>query len=337
MRRGRRLRYRHRPGGSGIAPHWPSTSLVGIEPAAGMRAIACQRASALPNVSILEGRFEALPLADESVGHLYSIHAFHWVSDVDRAIGELHRVLAPDADLDLFFAGRGTGQEFIGITSGILLRHLGLAGWLASAKLRKQLTLEQARELFGRGMPGRDVHVRELVQTHFRHARRSLGMVRTARGTLRRSRARGTERLLRRDSSGFTGPADRCRYSIHNADPARIDAVLSPSSVLPATIFRDSRIRHSTWPRLPREAPGVTSRVEGVPAVVLSFEDVRASAASSPYRLYPPVACGRTAATLARGCRRADARTSWAERRDRVVSPEPPQAFEVCRRLRVDA
>lgn len=145
----------------------PSTSLVGIEPAAGMRAIACQRASALPNVSILEGRFEALPLADESVGHLYSIHAFHWVSDVDRAIGELHRVLAPDADLDLFFAGRGTGQEFIGITSGILLRHLGLAGWLASAKLRKQLTLEQARELFGRGMPGRDVHVRELVQTHF--------------------------------------------------------------------------------------------------------------------------------------------------------------------------
>jgi ubiquinone/menaquinone biosynthesis C-methylase UbiE len=145
----------------------PSTRLVGIEPAAGMRAIASRRTSALPNVTVLEGRFEALPLADESVGHLYSIHAFHWVSDVDRAIGELQRVLAPGADLDVFFAGRGTGQEFIGATSGILLRHLGLAGWLASAKLRNQLTLEQAREAFGRGMPGRAVQVRELVETHF--------------------------------------------------------------------------------------------------------------------------------------------------------------------------
>ena len=144
----------------------PSTKLVGIEPAAGMREIASRRASGLPNVTVLDGRFEALPLADRSVGHLFSIHAFHWVSDVEASIAEIHRVLAPDADLDVFFAGRGTGQEFRG-TSPILLRHLGLAEWLASAKLRKQLTLEEAREAFGKGMPGRDVHVRELVQTHF--------------------------------------------------------------------------------------------------------------------------------------------------------------------------
>jgi ubiquinone/menaquinone biosynthesis C-methylase UbiE len=145
----------------------PSTRLVGIEPAAGMRAIASRRTSAFPNVTVLEGRFEALPLGDASVGHLYSIHAFHWASDVDRAIGELHRVLAPDADLDMFFAGRGTGQEFIKATSASLLRHLGLAGWLASARLRNQLTLDQAQQAFGRGLPGRDVHVREIVETHF--------------------------------------------------------------------------------------------------------------------------------------------------------------------------
>jgi ubiquinone/menaquinone biosynthesis C-methylase UbiE len=145
----------------------PSTRLVGIEPAAGMREIASRRTSALPNVTVLDGRFEALPLADESVGHLYSIHAFHWVGDVDPAIAELHRVLAPDADLDVFFAGRGTGQEFIRATSASLLRHMGLVGWLASARLRNQLTLEQAREAFRRGMPGRDVRVRELVETHF--------------------------------------------------------------------------------------------------------------------------------------------------------------------------
>lgn len=147
----------------------PSTKLIGIEPASGMRAIAARRTSHLPNVSIRDGRFEALPLGDGTVGHLISIHAFHWIRHlhVDSAIAELHRVLAPDGDLNLFFVARGTGQEFIGSTSGILRRHLGLARWLASAKLRTQLSLEQAEDLFGSGLPGRRVQVRELVETHF--------------------------------------------------------------------------------------------------------------------------------------------------------------------------
>jgi len=144
----------------------PSTRLIGIEPAPGMRAIACQRTAALPNVSVLEGRFEALPLADESVDHLYSIHAFHWVREIDRAIAEMRRVLAPHADLDLYFVGPGTGKEFIAITSPIVRRHLGLGPWLASARLRAHLTLEKAREVFGNGLPGHHIQVRELVETH---------------------------------------------------------------------------------------------------------------------------------------------------------------------------
>jgi ubiquinone/menaquinone biosynthesis C-methylase UbiE len=144
----------------------PSTRLIGVEPAPGMRALACQRTAALPSVSILDGRFEALPLADASVDHLYSIHAFHWVREIDRAIAELRRVLAPEADLDLFFVGQGTGKEFIAVTSPIVRRHLGLGPWLASARLRAHLTLEKAREVFGNGLPGHDIHVRESVETH---------------------------------------------------------------------------------------------------------------------------------------------------------------------------
>lgn len=144
----------------------PATRLIGIEPAPGMRAIACQRTAALPRVSVLDGRFEALPLADASVDHLYSIHAFHWVREVDRAIAELRRVLAPNADLDLFFVGPGTGKAFIAATSPIVRRHLGLARWLESARLRAHVTLEKARELFGNGLPGHPIHVRELVETH---------------------------------------------------------------------------------------------------------------------------------------------------------------------------
>jgi SAM-dependent methyltransferase len=144
-----------------------STRLIGVEPAPGMLAIARQRTAELPNVSVLEGRFEALPLADQSVDHLFSLLAFHWVRHVDRAIAELRRVLAPGADLDLFFVGAGTGREFIAVTSGIIRRHLGLGRWLASARLRAHLTFDKARELFTKGLPEHEVHVRERVETHF--------------------------------------------------------------------------------------------------------------------------------------------------------------------------
>ncbi len=144
----------------------PSTRLIGIEPAPGMRTIASQRTAALPNVSVLDGRFEDLPLPNASVDHLYSIHAFHWVREVDRAVTELRRVLAPDADLDLYFVGPGTGKAFIATTSPIVRRHLGLARWLESARRRAHLTLETAREVFGNGLPGHHIQVRELVETH---------------------------------------------------------------------------------------------------------------------------------------------------------------------------
>ena len=144
----------------------PPIRLIGIEPAPGMRAIACQRTSTLPNVNILEGRFEALPLPDQSVDHLYSIHAFHWVREIERAVGELRRVLARNADMDLFFVAPGTGKEFITITSPIVRRHLGLARWLESARLRAHLTPEKAREVFEKGLPEHHVQVRESVETH---------------------------------------------------------------------------------------------------------------------------------------------------------------------------
>ena len=144
----------------------PSTRVIGIEPAAGMRAIASQRTAVLPNVSVLDGRFEDLPLPNASVDHLYSIHAFHWVVEVDRAIAELRRVLTEDADLDLYFVGPGTGRAFIAATSPIVRRHLGLARWLESARRRAHLTLEKAGEVFGNGLPGHHIQVRELVETH---------------------------------------------------------------------------------------------------------------------------------------------------------------------------
>jgi ubiquinone/menaquinone biosynthesis C-methylase UbiE len=145
----------------------PQTKLLGIDPAPGMCELARERTAGFPNVRIMDGRFEAIPAANKSIDHLFSIHAFHWVGSVDRALTELRRVLTADADLDVFFAGRGTGPEFVAATSPILRRYLGFADWLMSAKLRVQLGPDEALEVFRRGLPEHEVHAHEQVETHY--------------------------------------------------------------------------------------------------------------------------------------------------------------------------
>ena len=66
----------------------PDVQFVGIEPAVNMREIAIKRTAKHPNVKVLDGRFENLPLESGSVDYLYSILAFHWTTDLE--IGRAH-------------------------------------------------------------------------------------------------------------------------------------------------------------------------------------------------------------------------------------------------------
>ena len=59
----------------------PGTRFIGVEPAEGMRVLAREVTANLASVELRDGRFEALPLQDTSVDYLYSIMAFHWVTD----------------------------------------------------------------------------------------------------------------------------------------------------------------------------------------------------------------------------------------------------------------
>jgi SAM-dependent methyltransferase len=65
--------------------------VVAVEPSTAMR-------ERLP--SALEGRAEAIPLADGAVGAVVVGDAWHWF-DPDRAAAEVHRVLAPGGPLVL--------------------------------------------------------------------------------------------------------------------------------------------------------------------------------------------------------------------------------------------
>lgn len=145
----------------------PEVRFIGIDPAENMRQLAAERTTSLPNVAILDGCFEKIPLPSESVDYLYSILAFHWTTDLGASVMELARVLRPTGEMDLFFIGRNNGREFIQKTTPIFLRYLGPAGLLHSAQLRKQLTREEAFQLFSHAFEASRLSVDESYCTYF--------------------------------------------------------------------------------------------------------------------------------------------------------------------------
>lgn len=140
---------------------------VGVEPAEKMREIAIARNAVYPNVRILEGRFENIPLESESVDYLYSILAFHWTTDLERSVAELARVLKPAGKMDLSFIGRNNGREFIQKTTPVFFKYMSPATMIQAASLRKQLRVEEASELFANAFGSSRVEVTESYQTYY--------------------------------------------------------------------------------------------------------------------------------------------------------------------------
>jgi ubiquinone/menaquinone biosynthesis C-methylase UbiE len=129
--------------------------------------IAAQKTGEQKNVEIRQGAFEKIPLETESVDYLYSILAFHWVTDLAASVTEIARVLKPNAEMDLFFIGRDNGREFIQETSAIFLKYMGPALLLDSARLRKQITRETAYELFSKAFEPSRLSVEESFTTYY--------------------------------------------------------------------------------------------------------------------------------------------------------------------------
>ena len=145
----------------------PSRQLIGVEPAPNMRQLAMATARERPQIRIVDGAFEELPMESGTVDYLYSILAFHWTTDLNRSVNELRRVLKPDGEMDLFFIGRNNGQEFIRKTSPIFLKYMGPIRLLQSAAMRKQLPKDAALLLFQRAFGERGLGVEESYRTYY--------------------------------------------------------------------------------------------------------------------------------------------------------------------------
>ena len=147
--------------------HSPHVKFIGVEPAVNMRKIAAARTARYPNVHVVDGRFERLPLETHSVDYLYSILAFHWTTDLHRSVAELARVLRPTGEMDLTFIGRHNGREFIKKTTPVFFKYLTPAMMAAAASLRKQLTREEATALFREGFSAPALTVSETYETYY--------------------------------------------------------------------------------------------------------------------------------------------------------------------------
>jgi ubiquinone/menaquinone biosynthesis C-methylase UbiE len=145
----------------------PDVTFIAVDPADTMCEIARERTHSDERIRVLHGAFENIPLESHSVDNLYSILAFHWVTDLQASIAEISRVLKPGGAMDLFFIGRNNGREFIQKTSPIFLKYMGPARFLDSARLRKQLTRESALQLFSQKCDPTRLRVEESYDTYF--------------------------------------------------------------------------------------------------------------------------------------------------------------------------
>jgi SAM-dependent methyltransferase len=89
--------------------------VVAVEPSEGMRT---QFAGVLPDVPVLAGTAEAIPLVDHSVDAVLVAQAWHWV-DVARASVEVGRVLRPGGTLGLVWNQRDDSVAWVAKLSKI--------------------------------------------------------------------------------------------------------------------------------------------------------------------------------------------------------------------------
>lgn len=150
-----------------LAANKSGVRFIGIDPAENMRQVAMKRAATQSCIEILDGCFERMPIASASIDYLFSILAFHWATDLRASVREIARVLKPNAEMDLFFIGRNNGREFIQKTTAIFWKYMGPARLLASARLRKQLTREEALGLFSEVFERGRLSVEESYETYY--------------------------------------------------------------------------------------------------------------------------------------------------------------------------
>ena len=89
---------------------------VAVEPVEGMRA---RFAAALPDVQVLDGTAEAIPLDGASVSAIVVAQAFHWFRH-GEALAEMHRVMLPGGRAGILWNVRDESEPWVGALTELM-------------------------------------------------------------------------------------------------------------------------------------------------------------------------------------------------------------------------
>lgn len=98
-----------------------SDDLIAVEPVAAMRQ---ELASSLPDVEVVDGTAQAIPLPDGSVDAVLCAQSFHWFAE-RRTLEEIHRVLKPGGHLGLVWNVRDETVDWVAEITRIINPHEG--------------------------------------------------------------------------------------------------------------------------------------------------------------------------------------------------------------------
>jgi ubiquinone/menaquinone biosynthesis C-methylase UbiE len=94
-------------------------NLIAVEPVEGMRR---KFSSLLPQLQVLEGSAENLPLATASADAIVVAQAFHWFNG-SLALQEFHRVLKPEGKIGLIWNARDESLDWVSKLTEIIDPH----------------------------------------------------------------------------------------------------------------------------------------------------------------------------------------------------------------------
>ncbi|KAA0942627.1 MULTISPECIES: class I SAM-dependent methyltransferase [unclassified Pseudomonas] len=96
-------------------------TVIAVEPVAAMGA---QLTKGMPDVHLLTGTAEAIPLEDASTDALVCAQSFHWFS-TQAALREIHRVLKPGGRLGLIWNMRDESVDWVAAITAIITPYEG--------------------------------------------------------------------------------------------------------------------------------------------------------------------------------------------------------------------
>lgn len=125
--------------------------IVAVEPVAAMRT---ELVSAVPDVEVLDGTAEAIPLPDASVDAVTVAQAFHWF-DASVALREIARVLRPGGGLALIWNVRDESVDWVKRYTEITIRHGGGTPYRRDYSFERwRQDFDEARAIRGSGLFG---------------------------------------------------------------------------------------------------------------------------------------------------------------------------------------